>query len=101
MRIENLDWSKCQKQSLEVFCEKGCSLKCRKIHRKLLCQRNTCEYLFYRTTPDYCFKNAGLSITKREIYIVFVVESFIALAKIPDRKGSISSSSFYGDLLGY
>ena len=22
MRIENLDWSKCQKQPLEVFCEK-------------------------------------------------------------------------------
>ena len=39
MRIENLDWSKCQKQPLEVFCEQRSSLKCRKIHRKLLCQR--------------------------------------------------------------
>ena len=38
MRIENLDWSKCQKQPLEVFCEQRSSLKCRKIHRKLLCQ---------------------------------------------------------------
>ena len=39
IRIENLDWSKSQKQPLEVFCEQKCSLKCRKIHRKLLCQR--------------------------------------------------------------
>ena len=40
-----------------------------------------------------------------EIEIVFVVESwmhcFIALAKIPEREGSISPSSFYGDLPGY
>ena len=47
----------------------------------------------------------GISITKREIQIVFVVESwmhcFIALAKIPEREGSISPSSFYGDLPGY
>ena len=39
MRIENLDWNKYQQQPLEVFCEKWCSLKCRKIQTKLLCQR--------------------------------------------------------------
>ena len=36
---------------------------------------------------------------------IFVVESwmhcFIALAKIPERERSISTSSFYGDLPGY
>ena len=35
-RIENLDSCKWQKQPL---CEKRSSLKCHKIHRKLLCQR--------------------------------------------------------------
>ena len=38
-RIENIHCCKCQKQPLEVFCKKRCSLKCHKIHRKLLCQR--------------------------------------------------------------
>ena len=38
IRIENLDWCKCQKPPLEVLCEKRCSLKCRKIHSKLLCR---------------------------------------------------------------
>ena len=91
---------------------KRCFLKCRKVHKKLLCQskylriwQNFEEHLFYRTTPDDCFWNADISITKREIWIVFVVESwmhcFIALAKIPEREGSISPSSFYGDLPGY
>ena len=38
-RIENLNSHKSQKQPLEVFCEKKCSLKYHKVHRKLLCQR--------------------------------------------------------------
>ena len=40
IRIGTVDWCKCQKQPLEVFCENRCSLKFRKIHRKHLCQRN-------------------------------------------------------------
>ena len=36
IRIGNLDWYKCQKQPLKVFCEKRCSLKFCKIYRKHL-----------------------------------------------------------------
>ena len=39
IRIGNLDWCECQKQPLEVFCEKKCTLKFRKIYRKNLYQR--------------------------------------------------------------
>ena len=51
IRIENLDGSKCQKQPLEVFCEQRCSLKCRKIHRKLLCLRKQLWILQNFATP--------------------------------------------------
>ena len=69
-RIENLDSCKSQKEPLEVFCEKRRSLKCRKVHRKLLCQRKylwILQHLFYRITPDNCFWNTNISITRREI----------------------------------
>ena len=69
-RIENLDSCKYQNEPLEVFCEKRRSLKCRKVHRKLLCQRKylwILQHLFHRTTPDNCFWNTNISITKREI----------------------------------
>ena len=100
------------KQPLEVFCEKRYFLKCRKIHRKLLCQRkhlwilqNFNKYLFYRTTPEDCLWNADIAITKQELWVVFVVENwmqcFIPSAKIPEREGSISPSSFYGHLPDY
>ena len=39
IKIGNLVWCKCQKHPLEVFREKRCSLKCRKLKRKLLYQR--------------------------------------------------------------
>ena len=51
IRIENLYWSKSQKQPLEVFCEQRCSLKCRKIHRKLLCLRKHLWLLQNFATP--------------------------------------------------
>ena len=39
IRIENLDWCECQKEPLEVFCEKKCTLKFRKIYRENLYRR--------------------------------------------------------------
>ena len=51
MRIENLDWSKCQKQPLQVFWKKRYSLKCPKIHRKLLCQRKHLYFAKFLRTP--------------------------------------------------
>ena len=58
MRIKNLDWSKCQRQPLEVFREKGCSLKCHKLlpqSQYLPVLQIFEEHLFYRTTPDDYF----------------------------------------------
>ena len=51
-RIGNLYRGKCQKQPLEVFCEKRCSLKFRSACEFCEIFRNT---FFYRATPDDCF----------------------------------------------
>ena len=67
MRIENLDWSKCQKQPLEVFCEKMCSLKCRIIHRKLLCQRKPVNFAKFLRTP-LLQNNSGRLLLKCQHY---------------------------------
>ena len=68
--IENLNLSKCQKQQpLEVFCKKRCSLKCRKINKKILCQKETPvkRAPLLQSNSGDCFWNVGISITKREI----------------------------------
>ena len=39
IRIENLDCANARSSQWRCFAKKMCSLKCRKIHRKLLCQR--------------------------------------------------------------
>ena len=73
MRIENLDWSKCQKQPLEVFCEKRWSLNVAKFTRNSCARGNTCQFcknfknIFYRTTLDDCLWNAGISMMQWEI----------------------------------
>ena len=100
IRIGNLDWWKCQKQPLEVFCEKKCSLKFCKICRKHL--QDSAKFLrtcFLQNNWQLFLKCRRSKNEAREIDCLCCREvdaMLIPLAKIPERKVSIMLSSFYG-----
>ena len=95
IRIGNLDWCKCQKRPLEVFCEKRCSLKFRKIHRKhLLLRKHLSTFVKFLRKP-FLQNNTGRLLLKcghckneaREIDCLCCREvdaMLIASAKIPE-----------------
>ena len=62
--------------------------------------QNFTEHLFYRTTLYDCFWNPDIAITKREIYIAFVVEywmqCFIASAKTQSMREASHHPAFMG-----
>ena len=123
IKIGNLDWCKCQKQPLKVFCEKMCSLKFRKIHRKtpglrpLLKQRpwHRCfsvNFVKFLKTP-FLHNNSRRLLLKcgywkkneaREIDCLCYWQMdamLIASAKISEHKRSMSPPSFYWYLPDY
>ena len=81
IRIGNLDWCKYQKQPLEVFCKKRCYLKL---------TGNSCT----------CFWNANIAITKREILIVFVAESWIECLLFRLKSQSAREASHHPTFMG-
>ena len=100
IRMGNLGKCKCQKQPLEVFCEKSCLKNFAKF---------TGKHLFFNKVAGLRPNNSGRLLLKcghciseaREIDCLCCREvdaMLIASAKIPERKGGISPSSFYGHL---
>ena len=108
IRMGDFYWCKCQKQPLQVFCEKMFSLNFTKLTRNSCDRANTCEFCkifentFFteqiRTTASesgYCNNEA------RDIDCICCTEldaMLIATAKIPEREESNTPSSFYGRL---
>ena len=88
----NLDWRKCQKRPLEVFCEKRCFLIFLKFCKNTFLQNNSRQLLL---KCGHC-KNEAKEIDRlccREIDVILIVS-----AKIPERKKIVSLSSFCGHL---
>ena len=105
-RMGNLDWRKCHKQPLEMFCKKKVFFKIlqnsqetpvnfAKFSKASFLQNNSgrlllkCEHCKSEVRKIDCF-------CSRELDTII-----IASAKIPESKESISPSSFYEHLFGY
>ena len=103
MRIEKFDWSKCQKQPLEVFYGKKVFFKMPQNSQETPVPEETPVNfseslgtpLLQNNSGQLLLKCRHFNIEARDIDCIF-----IGLAKTLGRKESISSSSFYGDLLG-